>query len=194
ETESQEESVVLYVLSSTISLLFAPLSPVVSTLTNLPFQICYVLQEDAAVLTSLPGDSLSLVQNMGSGVVSGVENVGSIAYQVGEHGVCSLYTLISTLTGTLMISCQEGIAGTGTLMGDALGLVTGALGEVWEFGSEVVGCMCQGFCGYLGVVGTEIGEQGMTVGKGIGSLVWRGQKGLGHVINMVVGVVGGMFG
>ncbi|KAK3571882.1 hypothetical protein QTP86_020559, partial [Hemibagrus guttatus] len=135
-SESQEDSVIIYVLSSAIRLLYAPLSPVVSTLTNLPYQICYVLQEDAAVLASLPIDSFSLVQNLGSGVVSGVENVGSVAYQVGEHSVCSLYTFISTLVGTLMLSCQEGLAGTGTLMGDVLGLVIGALGELWEFGTE----------------------------------------------------------
>lgn len=193
-SESQEDSVLLYVLSSTVSLLCAPLSPVVSTLINLPSQICYVLQEDAAVLASLPSDSFSLVQNLGSGVVSGVENVGSVAYQVGEHGVCSLYTFISTLAGTLMLSCQEGLEGTGTLMGDALGLVTGTLGEVWDYGTNVVQCTYQGLGGYMGVVGTEMGEQGWSIGQGIGTLVWRGQKGLGHVINTVVGIVGGVVG
>lgn len=195
ETENtQENSIVLSVLSSSISLLYAPFSPVVSTFTNLPAQICYVLQEDAAVLASLPSDSFSLVQNLGSGVVSGVENVGSVAYQVGEHGVCSLYSLISTLTGTLMLSCQEGLVGTGTLMGDALGLVTGTLGEVCDFSTEVVKCMCQGLGGYVGAVGSEIGEQSWSVGHGIGTLVWRGQRGLWHVINTVMGVSGGVLG
>ncbi|MCI4374738.1 hypothetical protein PGIGA_G00009470 [Pangasianodon gigas] len=193
-SESQKDSVILYVLSSAISLLCAPLSPVVSTLTNLPSQICYVLQEDAAVLASLPSDSLSLVQNLGSGVVSGVENVGSVAYQVGEHSVCSLYTFISTIAGTLMLSCQEGLVGAGTLMGDALGLVTGALGEVWDFGTEVVECMWQGLSGYVGAVGAEVGEQGWSVGQGIGTLVWRGQRGVGHVINTVVSIIGGVLG
>lgn len=193
-SESQEDSVLLKVLSSAISLLCTPLSPVVSTLTNLPSQICYVLQEDAAVMASLPSDSFSLVQNLGSGIVSGVENVGSVAYQVGEHGVCSLYTFISTLAGTLMLSCQEGLVGTGTLMGDALGLVTDALGEVWDFGTDVVECMCQGLGGYMGVVGSEMGEQGWSIGTGIGTLVWRGQRGLGHVINTVAGIIGGVLG
>lgn len=193
-SESQEDSVLLTVLSSAISLLCAPLSPVVSTLTNLPSQICYVLQEDAAVLASLPSDSFSLVQNLGSGVVSGVENVGSVAYQVGEHGVCSLYTFISTIAGTLLLSCQEGLVGTGALMGDVLGLVTGALGEVWDFGTELVESMCEGVVGYVGAVGSELGEQGWSVGQGIGTLVWRGQRGLGHVINTVLGVFGGVLG
>lgn len=193
-SESQEDSVLVYVLSSTIYLLYTPLSPVVSTLTNLPFQICYVLQEDAAVLVSLPMDSFSLVQNLGFGVVSGVENMGGVAYQVGEHGVCSLYTLISTLAGTLLLSFQEGLAGTGMLMGNALGLVTGALGELWNFGTEVVMCMCQGVGGYVGAVGSEMGEQGLSIGQGIGMLAWRGQRGLGHVINTAVGIVGGMLG
>ncbi|KAF4088472.1 hypothetical protein AMELA_G00082670 [Ameiurus melas] len=192
--ESQENSTLLYVLSSIVSLLYAPLSPVVSTLTNLPSQIGYVLQEDAAVLASLPSDSFSLVQNLGSGVVSGVENVGSVAYQVGEHGVCSLYTFISTLTGTLLLSCQEGLAGTGTLMSDALGLVIGALGEVGVFGMEVVECTFQGLGGYMGAVGSEAGKQGWSFGQGIGTLVWRGQRGFGHMINTVVGIVGGMLG
>lgn len=194
DSEPQEDSVLLSVLSSAISLLCAPLSPVVSTLTNLPAQICYVLQEDAAVLASLPTDSFSLVQNLGSGVVSGVENVGSVAYQVGEHGVCSLYTLMSTLAGTLILSCQEGLVGTGTLMGDTLGLVTSAMGEVWDFGTEVVESTCQGVGGYLGAVGSEIGEQGWSVGEGVAKLVWWGQRGLGHVINSVVGIFWGVIG
>ncbi|KAM9487923.1 uncharacterized protein Hap1MRO34_005027 [Clarias gariepinus] len=194
ETDYQEESVVLYVLSSAVSLLYAPLSPVVSTLTNLPFQVCYVLQEDAAVLASLPGEGFSLVQNLGSGVVSGVENVGSVAYQVGETGVCSIYTLLSTLTGTLMLSFQEGLTGTGTLMCDALGLGTGALGEVWDLGSGVVGRICKGLGGYMGTLGSEIGEQSWEVGQGIGTLVWRVQNGLLHVVNTAFGVVGGVLG
>ncbi|GAA6097268.1 endonuclease domain-containing 1 protein [Tachysurus ichikawai] len=193
-SDSQEDSVIVYVLSSVIYLLYAPVSPVVSTLTNLPSQICYVLQEDAAVLASLPSDSFSLVQNLGSGMVSGVENVGSVAYQVGEHGVCSLYTFISTLAGTLVLSCQEGLVGTGTLMGDVLGLVIGALGELWDFGTEVIVCMCQRVGGYVGAVGSEMGEQGLSIGEGIGNLAWRGQRGLGHVINTVVGIVGGVLG
>lgn len=193
-SESQGDSVFLSVLSSAISLLCAPLSPVVSTLTNLPSQICYVLQEDAAVLASLPSDSFSLVQNLGSGIASGVENVGSVAYQVGECGVCSLYTLISTLTGTLLVSGQEGLVGTGTLMGDALGLATGAVGKVWDFGTEVVECMCQGLGGYVGAVGSEIGVQGWSIGKAISMLVWGGQKGLWYVISTVAGIIGGVLG
>lgn len=198
ETENsqdfQENSNVLSVLSSTVSLLYAPFSPVVSTLTNLPAQICYVLQKDAAVLASLPSDSFSLVQNLGSGVVSGVENVGSVAYQVGEHGLCSLYSLISSLIGTLMLSCQEGLVGTGALTGDALGLVTGALEETYDFSTKVVKCMYQGLGGYVGAVGSEMGEQIWSVGHGIGKLVWRGQRGLWHVINMVIGIFGGVLG
>lgn len=193
-SESQGDSVFLSVLSSAISLLCAPLSPVVSRLTNLPSQICYVLQEDAAVLASLPGDSFSLVQNLGSGIASGVENMGSVAYQVGECGVSSLYTLISTLAGTLLVSGQEGLVGTGTLMGDALGLATGAVGKVWDFGTEVVECMCQGLGGYVGAVGSEIGVQGWSIGKAIGTLVWGGQKGVWYVISTVAGIVGGVLG
>lgn len=193
-SESQGDSIIVYVLSSVIRLLYAPISPVVSTLTNLPYQICYVLHEDAAVLASLPRSSFSLVQNLGSGVVSGVENVGSVAYQVGEHIVCSLYTFISTLVGTLLFSCQEGLAGTGTLTGDVLGLVIGALGELWDFGTEVIMRMCQGVGRYAGAVGSEMGEQGMSIGQGIGNLAWRGQKGVGHVISTVLGIVGGMLG
>ncbi|TSR27788.1 hypothetical protein Baya_11823 [Bagarius yarrelli] len=193
-SESQGDSVIFYVLSSVIKLLYAPVSPVVSTLTNLPSQICYVLQEDAAVLASLPSDSFSLVKNLGSGVFSGVGNVGSVAYHVGEHSVCSLYTFLSTLVGTLLLSFQEGLTGAGTLIWEALGLVIGALGELLDFGTMVIVRTCWGVGRYVGAVGSEMGEQSLSIGQGVGKLAWRGQRGLGHVINTVLGIIGGMLG
>lgn len=183
------ESVLLYILSSTFSLLYAPLSPIVSTLTTLPSQITYVLQEDAAVLTALPGDTLTLGRDIVCGVASGVENVWDFLYQVVETGVGSTYFCLKTLTGTLLISCQEGVTGTGTLMSDALGLATGTTGQVLGTGSSLVGSAGCGLVGYLGTLGWEMGHQVKKAGRGIGVLLWRSQNGLGHLLR-TAGAVG----
>ncbi|KAG9275833.1 hypothetical protein AMEX_G8067 [Astyanax mexicanus] len=186
------ESVLLYILSSSFSLLYAPLSPIVSTLTNLPSQITYVLQEDAAVLTALPGDTLTLGRDIVCGVASGVENVWDVLYQVVETGVGSTYFCLKTLTGTLLMSCQEGVTGTGTLVSDALGLATGTTGQVLGTGSSLVGSAGCGLVGYLGTLGWEMGHQVKKAGRGIGVLLWRSQKGLGHLLRTAGAVAKGV--
>ncbi|XP_036436253.1 uncharacterized protein LOC118814652 [Colossoma macropomum] len=193
DTESEpSESVLLYILSSSFSLLCAPLSPVISTLTNLPSQVSYVLQEDAAVLAAVPRDSLIVVQDVVYGVASGAENIWNILYRVVENGGGSLYFCIRTLVGTLLLSCQEGVAGTGTLMCDIMGLATGTLQEALELGGRLVGSTGYGLVEYLGAVGCEMGHQTSTVGKGLGTLVWRSQRGLGHLLKAVGTIVGGV--
>ncbi|KAL6489468.1 hypothetical protein MHYP_G00032090 [Metynnis hypsauchen] len=192
DTESEpSESVLLYILSSSFSLLCAPLSPVISTLTNLPSQVSYVLQEDAAVLAAVPRDSLIVVRDVVYGVASGAENTWNILYQVVENGVGSLYFCISTLVGTLLLSCQEGVTGTGTLMCDVMGLVTGTLQEALELGGRLAGSTGYGLVEYLGTMGCEMGHQTSTVGRGLGTLVWRSQRGVGHLLKAVGAIIGG---
>ncbi|XP_072535150.1 uncharacterized protein [Salminus brasiliensis] len=186
------ESVILYILSSSFSLLCAPLSPIISTLTNLPSQITYVLQEDAAVLAALPRDSLVLGRDLLCGVASGVENVWDILYQLVETGVGSLYFCGKTLAGTLLLSCQEGVIGTGTLMSNALGLATGTTEQVFETGSSLVGSAGCGLVEYLGSMGWEMGHQARKVGGGIGTLLWRSKRGLGRLLSTAWAVVRGV--
>ncbi|KAL7886570.1 hypothetical protein AOLI_G00042910 [Acnodon oligacanthus] len=193
DTESEpSESVLLYILSSSFSLLCAPLSPVISTLTNLPSQVSYVLQEDAAVLAAVPRDSLIVVRDVVYGVAKGAENTWNILYQVVENAVGSLYFCIRTLVGTLLLSCQEGVTGTGTLMCDIMGLVTGSLQEALELGGRLAGSTGYGLVEYLGTMGCEMGHQTSTVGRGLGTLVWRSQRGVGHLLKAVGAVVGGV--
>uniref|UniRef100_A0AAR2KHV7 INO80 complex subunit E n=1 Tax=Pygocentrus nattereri TaxID=42514 RepID=A0AAR2KHV7_PYGNA len=193
DTESElSESVLLYILSSSFSLLCAPLSPVISTLTNLPSQVSYVLQEDAAVLAAVPRDSLVVVRDVVCGVASGAENTWNILYQVVENGVGSLYFCIRTLVGTLLLSCQEGVTGTGTLMCDIMGLVTRMLQEALELGGHLAGSTGYGLVEYLGTMACEMGHQTSTVGRGLGTLVWRSQRGVGHLLKAVGAIVGGV--
>lgn len=191
EGANNTESVLLNVLSTSISLVF---SPIISTLTNFPYQVGFVLQEDAAVLASLPVDSARLVGNLGSGVVKTVENVGSVGYQVTKHSACSLFDFISIISGTLLNSCYEGLAGTGTLTCDILGLVTDTLMQVFDFGTGVGGTAGRRLGGFVGTVGSEMGDQGLSVGRGVGTLIWRGVRGVGHVLNGVLSIVGGVMG
>lgn len=193
DTESSE-SVLLYILSSSFSLLCTPLSLVITTLTNLSSQLTYVLQEDAAVLAAVPQDSLLLVRDLVCGVASGAENVWSILYQVVENGVGSLYFCLRTLLDTLLLSCQEGVLGTGTVISDVLGLASGTLGQVLERGGSVLGSAGYSLTEYLGTMGCEMGHQVRTAGGGVGTLVWRGQRGLGHTLRGVGAVVGGVVG
>ncbi|KAI4890324.1 hypothetical protein NFI96_018350, partial [Prochilodus magdalenae] len=190
--DTESESVLLYILSSSFSLLCAPLCPVVSTLTNLPSQLTYILQEDAAVLAALPQDTLVLVQDLIYGAASGVENVWNVLYRVAETGVGSVYFCLRTLVGTLLLSCQDGVTGTGTLMSDTMGLATGTLKQALEFGGGLAGSAGCGLVEYLGTVGGEMGHQARTVGGGLGTLVWRSQRGLGRMLNTLWAIVGGV--
>ncbi|XP_052003081.1 uncharacterized protein LOC127658044 isoform X2 [Xyrauchen texanus] len=193
ETENSETgSALLYILSSTISLLYIPFSPIVNTVTNLPSQLTYILQEDMAVLASVPGDSFTLVNNLGSGVSSGVLCVFNTLYQTGELSVCTLYACLSPLANSLLQAFQDGFVGTGTLAWDALGIVTGTACNGLGVGKMVLGSVCNQMVDYLCALGSELGQQVSSVGCGIGTLTWRSVKGAGHMFNIVTAIVGGV--
>ncbi|XP_051577237.1 uncharacterized protein LOC127454225 isoform X1 [Myxocyprinus asiaticus] len=193
DTENSESgSALLYILSSTISLLYTPFSPIVITVTNLPSDLTYVLQEDLAVLASVPGDSFTLVNNLGSGVSSGVLCVLNTLYQTGELSVCTLYSCLSLLASSLLLAFQDGIVGTGTLACDALGIVTGTVGNCLGFGKMVLGSVWDQMVDYLCALCSEMGQQVSSVGCGIGTLTWRSGRGVGHLFNMVMVIVGGV--
>lgn len=191
ETESSG-SALMYVLSSTISLLYAPFSPIVNKVINFPFQLTYVLQEDLAVLASVPGDSYTLVNNLCSGVCSGVSCVLGTLYQTGETSVCTIYSCVSPLASSLVLAFQEGFTGTGTLASDALGIVTGTMGNGFRIIMMVFGSVWDQMLDYLCTVSSEMGYQVSTVGSGIGKLTWRSGRGVGHLLNIVASIVGGV--
>ncbi|XP_043117538.1 uncharacterized protein LOC122360758 [Puntigrus tetrazona] len=191
ETE-RSESVLLKVLSSTVYLLYAPFSPIVNRVTNLPFQLTYVLQEDLAVLASVPGDSCTLVNNLVSGVYSGISCVLNTLYQTGETSVCTTYACLSLLAESLFVAFQEGFIGTGTLALDVLGIMTGTVGNGFRIIRMIFGSVLDQMVDYLCVVSSEMGCQVSTVGSGVGKLTWRSGKGVGHMLSIVASVVGGV--
>ncbi|XP_066539902.1 uncharacterized protein si:ch73-54f23.2 [Hoplias malabaricus] len=193
DTESEnQESVLLYILSSLFSLLCAPLFLVISILTNFLSQVSYVLQEDAAVLASVPINCLIVVRDVACGVVSWTESLCNLLYTVVETVVGTFYFCISTLVGTFLLSCQELVTGIGTLMSDILGIATGVLELVWDLGGgsvESAGC---GLFQYLETVCFETVHQVKTVGGGFMCLMWRSQRGLVHVLYTVSIVISGV--
>ncbi|XP_042627989.1 uncharacterized protein LOC109105870 isoform X1 [Cyprinus carpio] len=191
ETE-RSESVLLYVLSSTVSLLYAPFSPVVNTVINLPFQLTYILQEDLAVLASVPGDSYTLVNNLASGVSSAILCVLNTLYQTGETSVCTVYSCLSPLAGSLFMAFQEGFIGTGTLALDTLGIMTGTVGNGFRIIRMILGSVWDQTVDYLCAVSSEMGHQVSTVGSGVGKLTWRSGRGVGHLLKIMASIIGGV--
>ncbi|XP_059423666.1 uncharacterized protein LOC132158320 isoform X1 [Carassius carassius] len=191
ETESSE-SALLKVLSSTIYLFYAPFSPIVNRVTNLPFQLTYILQEDLAVLASVPGDSCTLVNNLVSGVYSGISCILNTLYQTGETSVCTTYACLSPLAESLFVAFQEGFIGTGTLASDAVGIMTGTVGNGFRIIRMILCSVFDHTVDYLCVVSSEMGHQVSTVGSGVGKLTWRSGKGVGHMLNIVASIIGGV--
>lgn len=186
------ESVLLKVLSSTIYLLYAPFSPIVNRVTNLPFQLTYILQEDLAVLASVPGDSCALVNNLVSGVYSGISCILNTLYQTVETCVCTTYACLSPLAESLFVAVQEGFIGTGTLASDTLGIMTGTMGNGFRIIRMILGSVLDLMVDYLCVVSSEMGHQVSTVGSGVGKLTWRSGKGVGHMLNIVASTICGV--
>lgn len=191
-TNETSESVLLNVLSTTIYLLYAPFSPIVNRVINFPSQVAYVLQEDVAVLASVPGDSITLVNNLGSGVSSGVSRVCNTLYETGEVTTCTLYSCISPLVSSLLLAVQEGFVGMGTLVWDALGIVIGTVGNGFKICRMVLGSVLDQMVDYLCAISSELGQQVSTVGCGIGKLTWRSGKGVVNLLRIVTHIVWGV--
>ncbi|XP_010867084.2 endonuclease domain-containing 1 protein isoform X1 [Esox lucius] len=184
-------STLLYVLISSVSLLSAPLCHVVSTLSRIPGQVTYVVQEDMVVLCALPGDTLRVFYNMVSDLVSGVGSVTALVVGVGEMCFSILYSITAPLVGTLLTSCQDGVTGVGTLVWDGVGIFQGLMDSAW-WASGVVGDQAwEQVGGYVGVVGSEIGKQLNEMGGGLGKLAWKCGNGMGNVKRMVEWLVVG---
>ncbi|XP_035619750.2 endonuclease domain-containing 1 protein-like [Oncorhynchus keta] len=190
DTESSSNPLV-YIITSSVSLLMAPLRPVVSTLIGIPGQVAFVLQEDLGVLSALPGDILSVFYNMASDLVSGVGSVTGLILGVGEMCFSTLYCITAPLVGSLFTSCQDGVTGVGTLAWDGVGIFRGIVDRAWWV-SRVVGDQAweQGG-GFVGSVVSEMGGQVKAVGGGMGKLAWRCGNGVGNVVRLAGGLVVG---
>ncbi|XP_031432225.1 endonuclease domain-containing 1 protein [Clupea harengus] len=184
----------MYVLSSSVSLLSAPLRPVVSTLTGLPGQVTYILGEDMAALSAVPSGTFSLFQNMVCDLWSGMWSATNLVAEVGELCFSGIYSCSSPLVGSLFGACQDGVTGVGQLAMDSVGIFGGVLDNVWSVFKFFGGTAWDHSEGYVGTVLSELGHQVKTVGLGLGTLVWRGGRGLGNVVGAVGGLAGGTVG
>uniref|UniRef100_A0A4W5LN87 INO80 complex subunit E n=1 Tax=Hucho hucho TaxID=62062 RepID=A0A4W5LN87_9TELE len=190
DTESSGNTLV-YIITSSVSLLMAPLRPVVSTLIGIPGQVAFVLQEDLGVLSALPGDIFSVFYNMASDLVSGAGSVTGLILGVGEMCFSTLYCITAPLVGSLFTSCQDGVTGVGTLAWDGVGIFGGIVDNAWWVSRVVGDQVWEQGGGYVGSVVSEMGGQVKAVGGGMGKLAWRCGNGVGNVVRLAGGLVVG---
>ncbi|XP_070767913.1 uncharacterized protein [Enoplosus armatus] len=205
ETDANSSSTLVYILSTALSILKAPLQPVFSTITQLPGQATYVLQEDLGVLSALPGDTFSLLHLLTSDLLSWMGSAAEMLLGIGETCLFGVYYCTSSMLGALLNSCHTGVTGMGTLAGDTVGIFGDVLDNGWWVTKFFGGRLWEQSEGYVGTVVSEMGGQAKAVGGGLGRLVWRSGNGVGNVfrlggglimgmVDMVVGAVRGAFG
>ncbi|XP_028326725.1 uncharacterized protein LOC114478096 [Gouania willdenowi] len=200
EQETNSSSSIVYVLATTLYLFKAPLNPIFSRITEFPGQVVYVLQEDLGVLCALPGDTCNVFYLLTSDLLSGMCSAVETVLGIGYNGFYNIYYCTSSMLGALLNSCYTGVMGTGTLMGDALGIFGGTIGNAWWVLKRFGGGLCKESGGYVGSVASEMGSQALTVGGGLGRLVWRSGDGVfkgfrlggGFVVGLVDLVFGGL--
>ncbi|XP_071765438.2 uncharacterized protein LOC139919557 [Centroberyx gerrardi] len=198
EADTNSSSTLVYIISSTYSLLTAPLRPVVSTITELPGQVTYVLQEDLGVLCALPGDTFSLLHLVTSDLVSGLGSAADMLLDLGGTCCSNIYYCTSSMMEALLTSCHTGVTGVGTLAGDTVGIFGDAVDNAWWVTRFFGGRLWEQSEGYVGTVMSEMGGQAKAVGGGLGRLAWRSGNGVGNVVRMggglVMGTVEGIVG
>ena len=160
-------------------------------MSDFPNQVTYVLQEDLGVLTTLPGDTLSLIHLMAADLASGLGSAKDLLLGLGEMSFSCLYSVTAPLLEALLTSCQTGVTGMGTLAGDGVGILGGMVDSAWWVTSLFGGRLWEQSEGYVGAVVSELGGQATTVGGGLGTLMWRCGNGGGNGVQMAQGLVMG---
>ncbi|XP_019948552.2 uncharacterized protein [Paralichthys olivaceus] len=192
ETDTNSTSTLVYILSTTMSIIKAPLYPVISTVTKLPGQVTYVLQEDLGVLSALPGDTFSLLHLVTSDLLSWMGSAADLLLGVGGTCVYSVYCCASSMLGALYCHCHTGVTGMGTLAGDTVGVVGDAVDNAWWVTKFFGGRLWEQSEGYVGTVASEMGGQAKAVGGGLGRLTWRSGNGVFNIFRLGGGFVMGI--
>ncbi|XP_047453661.1 uncharacterized protein LOC125015761 [Mugil cephalus] len=192
ETDTNSTSTLVYIICTTLSILKAPLLPVFSTVTQLPGQVTYVLQEDLGVLSALPGDTLTVFHLLISDLLSGIGSAAEMLLGIGETCFLGIYYCTSSISGALLSSCYTGVTGMGTLAGDTVGIFSDALDNAWWVTKFFGEWLWDHSEGYVGTVMSEVGGQAQAVGKGFGSLAWRSGNGVGNVFRLGGGLIMGV--
>lgn len=204
EADKNSTSALLYILSTALAILKAPLHPVMSTITQLPGQVSYVLQEDLGVLSALPGDTYSVFHLLVSDVFSWIGSVVDLVLGVGEACFSRIYYCTSSMGEALLTSCCTGVTGMGALAGDTVGIFGGVLNNTWWVTKFFGGRLVEQSGDYVGTVVGELGGQACAVGCGvgrllckIGSCVWKvfkfGWRIFTGVIYIILAIMGDAF-
>jgi len=151
--------------------------------------VAYVLQEDFCVLAGLPGDTCYLFYLVTCGALSWIRSAVGLVLDLVWGCICVVYHCIWAMLAELLGSCYAGLAGVGTLAGDSLGIVGDTVDNAWWVTRLLGGRLWENSEGYVGSVASEMGGQAMSVGGGLGKLVWRSLKGVGHVIRFTLTVI-----
>lgn len=202
--DDNSTSTLLYILSTTLSILKAPLHPVMSTVTQLPGQISYVLQEDLGVLSALPGDTYFVFHLLVSDVFSWIGFAVDLVWGVGEACFSRIYFCTSSMGEALLNSCCTGVTGMGTLAGDTVGIFGGVLNNTWWVTKFFGGRLVEQSGDYVGTVVGELGGQVGAVGSGVGKLMCKigncvgkvfkfGWRIVTGVLNIVIGLLDDAF-
>ncbi|XP_056236217.1 uncharacterized protein LOC130171922 [Seriola aureovittata] len=190
--EQNSTSTLVYILSTTMSIIKAPLRPVVSKVTQLPGQVTYVLQEDLGVLSALPGDTYYLLHLLTSDLLSWMGSAAELVLGVGEACFFSVYYCTSSILGALMSSCHTGVSGMGTLAGDTVGVFGGVLNSTWWVTKFFGERLWEQSEGYAETMMSEMGGQAKAVGGGLGKLAWRSGNCVGNLFRLGWGLITGM--
>lgn len=185
QADENSTSTLVYVLSTAVSILKAPLRPIFNTITQLPGQVSYVLQEDLGVLSSLPGDVYSVFHLLVSDVFSWIRSVLDLVLGVVKACFSRIYYCTSSMGGALLSSCCTGVTGMGTLAGDTLGIFGGVLNNTWWVTRFFGGRLAEQSGGYMETVVGELGGQASAVGCGVGKLAWKSGSCAGKVLKFV---------
>ncbi|KAK5861822.1 hypothetical protein PBY51_017267 [Eleginops maclovinus] len=192
DTDTNSSSMVVYVLSTTLSILKAPLRPLFSRVTDFPGQVIYVFQEEFGVLSALPGETYSFFHLLTSDFLSWMGSAGETVIDIGENCFSNTYYVSSSLLGALVDSCYTGVTGVGTLAGDTVGICGDAVDNTWWVTKFFGGRLWEQSEGYVVTVVSEIWGQGKALGGGFGRLVWRSGRGVFDVFRLGGGLVMGV--
>ncbi|XP_057690950.1 uncharacterized protein LOC130915158 [Corythoichthys intestinalis] len=198
EAESNSSSIVVFILSTTLSILKAPLRPIFSRITQFPGQVLYVLQEDLGVLTALPGDTFSFFYLLVSDLLSWIRWAFETLLDMLMDCIYGLYYCSSSMLAELLNSCYTGVTGVGTLTGDTVGICGDVVGNTWWVSKFFGGRLLRQSGDYAGTVAMEMGDQALALGGGTGRLAWRSVVGVFNVFftggSIVFGVLDVVFG
>ncbi|KAL4616794.1 hypothetical protein GN956_G22031 [Arapaima gigas] len=190
-TEEQTESAIISLISSSFSVLTAPFRPIVSTVTHIPSQVSYIVQEDVSILSSLPLDTFSVFYNIIADAAWGVMSAGGLLSATGKLCFSCIYCCTAPLVETLINTCTEGVTGVGTLAGDGVGIFGKIVENAWSVSRFIGGTAWEQSEGYLCAVFSELGSQVERMGGGLGKLVTKGGRGASNVVKVVGWMLGG---